>query len=225
MTRSGVNLTLNRICLKHHGEGVGKSHAGSIANVFVSNKPFSATCRSSCRRRRRRHRPDASRDHDRTARDPRPDGRAGHARADVGRSADGSVAREVAEAQALLETYRAQIEQCEKLKVELDLIHDAINRTKREIAVLHGKSFDGERNGQGQWRTRRRGRRHRRSHPADSRSRRSDRSGRDRAGQGHFAGPAEAAQRGNPGTRHLDLRSLQFPGSHRPAHQQGDDAR
>ena len=44
----------------------------------------------------------------------------------------------------LLETYRAQIEQCEKLKVELDLIHDAINRTKREIATLHGKSFDGQ---------------------------------------------------------------------------------
>jgi chemotaxis protein CheZ len=56
---------------------------------------------------------------------------------------DASVAREVAEAHALLETYRAQIEQCEKLKVELDLIHDAISRTKREIAVLHGKSFDG----------------------------------------------------------------------------------
>jgi len=54
------------------------------------------------------------------------------------------VAGEVAEAQALLETYRAQIEQCEKLKVELDLIHDAINRTKREIAVLHGKSFEGQ---------------------------------------------------------------------------------
>jgi chemotaxis protein CheZ len=54
-----------------------------------------------------------------------------------------SAAREVAEARALLETYRAQIEQCEKLKVELDLIHDAINRTKREIATLHGKSFDG----------------------------------------------------------------------------------
>ena len=31
-----------------------------------------------------------------------------------------------------------------KLKVELDLIYDAINRTKREIAVLHGKSFNGE---------------------------------------------------------------------------------
>jgi chemotaxis protein CheZ len=53
-------------------------------------------------------------------------------------------AREAAEAQALLETYRAQIEQCEKLKVELDLIYDAISRTKREIAVLHGKSFNGE---------------------------------------------------------------------------------
>jgi chemotaxis protein CheZ len=55
-----------------------------------------------------------------------------------------SVDREVADAHALLETYRAQIEQCEKLKVELDLIHDAITRTKREIAVLHGKSFNGE---------------------------------------------------------------------------------
>jgi chemotaxis protein CheZ len=55
-----------------------------------------------------------------------------------------SVERQVVASQALLETYRAQIEQCEKLKVELDLIHDAINRTKREIAVLHGKSFDGE---------------------------------------------------------------------------------
>src|SRR5580704_11672165 len=55
-----------------------------------------------------------------------------------------AASREVAEAHALLETYRAQIEQCEKLKVELDLIYDAITRTKREIAVLHGKSFNGE---------------------------------------------------------------------------------
>ncbi|MGV7211696.1 protein phosphatase CheZ [Bradyrhizobium sp. UFLA05-112] len=54
------------------------------------------------------------------------------------------MAQEVADARAMLETYRAQIEQCEKLKVELDLIHDAISRTKREIAVLHGKSFNGE---------------------------------------------------------------------------------
>jgi len=54
-----------------------------------------------------------------------------------------STPQQIADSLALLATYRAQIEQCEKLKVELDLIHDAINRTKREIAVLHGKSFDG----------------------------------------------------------------------------------
>ncbi len=52
--------------------------------------------------------------------------------------------RDIAAAQSLLKTYRAQIEQCEKLKIELDLIHEAINRTKQEIAVLHGKSFEGE---------------------------------------------------------------------------------
>src|SRR6185295_5467234 len=55
-----------------------------------------------------------------------------------------STQREIAETRALLETYRAQIEQCEKLKVELDLIHDAIDRTKQEIATLHGKSFSGD---------------------------------------------------------------------------------
>lgn len=55
-----------------------------------------------------------------------------------------AASREASETQALLETYRAQIEQCEKLKIELDLIHDAISRTKREIAVLHGKSFNGD---------------------------------------------------------------------------------
>ena len=59
-------------------------------------------------------------------------------------TSEGSVPRAVEEAHALLETYRAQIVQCEKLKVELDLIHDAISRTKREIAVLHGTSFNGE---------------------------------------------------------------------------------
>ncbi|MCP3463844.1 MULTISPECIES: protein phosphatase CheZ [unclassified Bradyrhizobium] len=58
-------------------------------------------------------------------------------------STEAVVAQEVADTRAMLETYRAQIEQCEKLKVELDLIHDAIDRTKREIATLHGKSFDG----------------------------------------------------------------------------------
>ncbi len=69
---------------------------------------------------------------------------AGASRSAATATIDASVTREVAEAHALLETYRAQIEQCEKLKVELDLIHDAIDRTKREIAVLHGKSFNGE---------------------------------------------------------------------------------
>ncbi|MBN9600988.1 MAG: protein phosphatase CheZ [Afipia sp.] len=55
-----------------------------------------------------------------------------------------ALARETASAQATLDSYRAQIAQCEKLKVELDLIHDAITRTKQEIAVLHGTSFSGE---------------------------------------------------------------------------------
>ncbi len=57
---------------------------------------------------------------------------------------DGNASREVADAQALLQTYRTQIEQYEKLKTELDLIYEAINRTKQEIAVLHGKSFNGD---------------------------------------------------------------------------------
>jgi chemotaxis protein CheZ len=69
---------------------------------------------------------------------------AGPGRSAATETIDASISREVAGAQALLETYRAQIEQCEKLKVELDLIHDAISRTKREIAVLHGNSFNGE---------------------------------------------------------------------------------
>jgi chemotaxis protein CheZ len=60
------------------------------------------------------------------------------------KATEASVSHAVAEAHTLLLTYRAQIEQCEKLKVELDLIHDAISRTKREIAMLHGKSFDGQ---------------------------------------------------------------------------------
>jgi chemotaxis protein CheZ len=64
----------------------------------------------------------------------------GAAAREIGESID----HEAADTQSMIETYRAQIEQCEKLKVELDLIYDAINRTKREIAVLHGNSFSGE---------------------------------------------------------------------------------
>ena len=70
--------------------------------------------------------------------------RSGHAPHTALPPSEAVMTQEVAEARAMLETYRAQIEQCEKLKVELDLIHDAISRTKREIAVLHGKSFNGE---------------------------------------------------------------------------------
>ncbi len=61
-----------------------------------------------------------------------------------GQEAEKLLATRAASMQATLDAYRAQIEQCEKLKVELDLIHEAINRTKREIAVLHGKSFSGD---------------------------------------------------------------------------------
>ena len=54
-----------------------------------------------------------------------------------------AMSAEADEVRAQLESYRAQVEQCDKLKIELDLIHDAIARTKKEIAVLHGKSFNG----------------------------------------------------------------------------------
>ena len=141
-----MNLTLNRIGLKH-GEVKGWEKLMSvnrkrfrIEQAILGDAPIVHACR------RRRDRPDAPRDHGRAARDPRPDGgrRPRPPRRPATRPRPAVVSREVAEAQALLETYRAQIEQCEKLKVELDLIHDAINRTKREIATLHGKSFDGQ---------------------------------------------------------------------------------
>lgn len=64
--------------------------------------------------------------------------------APVAEDEDAPSAQDLMAAKKLLESYRAQIEQCEKLKVELDLIHDAITRTKQEIAVLHGKSFSGD---------------------------------------------------------------------------------
>ncbi len=70
-------------------------------------------------------------------------GHAPRGTADTG-SEQAALEKETLNAQATLESYRAQIAQCEKLKVELDLIHDAINRTKQEIAVLHGTSFSGE---------------------------------------------------------------------------------
>jgi chemotaxis protein CheZ len=65
-------------------------------------------------------------------------------RTDAAASTEAVTPEQSEDAKVLLETYRAQIEQCEKLKVELDLIHDAIDRTKQEIATLHGKSFSGD---------------------------------------------------------------------------------
>ena len=136
---------------------------------------------------------------------------------------DESAAREVAEARALLETYRAQIEQCEKLKVELDLIHDAIDRTKGEIATLHAKSFDGEEMAKvnGELGAVVGGTEQATQQILEAAE--VDRPGRQRARQGQLARPAEDPERGHPGARHLDLRGLQLPGPDRPAHQQGHD--
>ncbi|MBV5270658.1 MAG: protein phosphatase CheZ [Afipia sp.] len=69
---------------------------------------------------------------------------ASHNRTQVAEQEEAPSAQDLTAAQQLLGSYRAQIEQCEKLKVELDLIHDAITRTKQEIAMLHGKSFSGD---------------------------------------------------------------------------------
>src|SRR5260370_32375327 len=62
------------------------------------------------------------------------------------------------------------------------------------FVIFFFQAEDGIRDGQGDRRARRRGRRHRTGHAADSGSRRIDRSGGQRAGQGHFAGPAEDSQ-------------------------------
>src|ERR1043165_1654582 len=43
----------------------------------------------------------------------------------------------------IVEGYKAQIAEAQKLKAELDLIHDAINRTKQEIAAVHLTGFQG----------------------------------------------------------------------------------
>jgi len=43
----------------------------------------------------------------------------------------------------IVEGYKAQIAEAQKLKAELDLIHDAINRTKQEIATVHLTGFQG----------------------------------------------------------------------------------
>ena len=146
----------------------------------------------------------------------------GTARSATAETLEGSVTKEVAEAHALLETYRAQIEQCEKLKIELDLIHDAISRTKREIAVLHGKSFDGEEMAKvnGELGAVVGGTEHATQQILE-------------AAEAIDQAASALAKVNSPEqqkilseeirrTRHLDLRGLQLPGPDRPAHHQGD---
>jgi chemotaxis protein CheZ len=43
----------------------------------------------------------------------------------------------------MIEAYKAQIAEAAKLKSELDLIYEAINRTKQEIAAVHLTGFQG----------------------------------------------------------------------------------
>src|SRR5207302_7694402 len=45
--------------------------------------------------------------------------------------------------QQMIEAYKSQIAEAQKLKSELDVIADAINETKREIATLHVTGFEG----------------------------------------------------------------------------------
>ncbi len=45
--------------------------------------------------------------------------------------------------QQMVDVYKQQIAEAAKLKGELDLIHDAINRTKQEIATVHVTGFEG----------------------------------------------------------------------------------
>lgn len=48
------------------------------------------------------------------------------------------------EARRILETYQVQLVEMQKLKGELVIIHNAINRTKQEILTLHTTGFHGE---------------------------------------------------------------------------------
>ena len=48
------------------------------------------------------------------------------------------------EAQRVLDTYQTQLAEMQKLKGELVIIHNAISRTKQEIATLHLTGFRGQ---------------------------------------------------------------------------------
>src|SRR5258708_28819199 len=44
---------------------------------------------------------------------------------------------------SMIDAYNAQLVEAAKLKTELDLIYDAINRTKQELATVHVTGFEG----------------------------------------------------------------------------------
>jgi chemotaxis protein CheZ len=43
----------------------------------------------------------------------------------------------------MIEAYKAEMAEAQKLKAELDIIYEAINKTKHEIATLHVTGFEG----------------------------------------------------------------------------------
>ncbi len=45
--------------------------------------------------------------------------------------------------QRMVDAYRTEMAEAQKLKAELDIIYDAINKTKKEIATLHVTGFEG----------------------------------------------------------------------------------
>ena len=70
--------------------------------------------------------------------------------------------------QQMIDAYKAQIAEAAKLKGELDLIQDAIIRTKQEIATVHVTGFEGPENGARHQRARRDRRRYRERRPTPS---------------------------------------------------------
>ena len=123
--------------------------------------------------------------------------------------------------QQMIDAYKAQIAEAAKLKGELDLIHDAINKTKQEIATVHVTGFEGPEMV-------------RVTNELDAIV-----GGTESATETILSNAEEidqmaatllarlkdeqnqALRAGHAGARDQDLRGLQFPGPDRPAHHQG----
>ena len=123
--------------------------------------------------------------------------------------------------QQMIDAYKAQIAEAAKLKGELDLIHDAINKTKQEIATVHVTGFEGPEMARvtneldaivGGTETATE------TILSERRGHRPDGVDAARAPEGRSEPGAGA---GHPGARGQDLRGLQLPGPDRPAHHQG----